>query len=259
MDDVRLGRSLRLLRQRSGWTQVELGSRAGVSQQLVSLVERGHVDALSLRSVRRLFGAVEARFEAHVSWRGGQLDRLLDAVHADLVARSVERLAAAGWEVAIEVSYSVYGERGSIDVLAARSSERVVLVVEVKSVLASMEDLARKTDEKVRLVRTVLCRERFGFEPIIVGRLLVMPDGNRIRRSILAHASLLEVLFPVRGRGVRAWLRQPSGPMAGILLIRDAESAPSTNTRGAGRDQRGSIRVTRPRSARNQGRYHPGW
>lgn len=250
MDDVRVGRSLRLLRQRRGLTQAQLGAGAGVSQQLVSLVERGHFDALAVRTVRRLFGAVDARLESRVSWRGGQLDRLLDAAHAALVSSCIDRLRLDGWEVAIEASYSIYGERGSIDVLAARPAEMVALVVEVKSELASMEELARKTDEKVRLTRLVLCRERFGFEPTVVGRLLVMPDGNRTRRKLAAHASLLGVLFPARGVSVRAWLRQPAGAMGGIVLVRQGQSIASTNRGGTARDQRGSARVTRPRSPR---------
>jgi transcriptional regulator with XRE-family HTH domain len=251
MDDVRVGRSLRLLRQRRGLTQAQLAARAAVSQQLVSLVERGHLDALAIRSIRRLFGALDARFDAHVSWRGGQLDRLLDAAHAELVGRCVDRLRPAGWEVEIEVSYSVYGERGSIDLLAGRRADRAALVVEVKSELASIEELARKTDEKTRLARTVLCRERFGFEPTVVGRLLVVPERDRIRRSLAAHAVVLDVLFPARGREMRVWLRQPNRSVRGILVLRGGTSVRSTNAGGTPHDQRGALRVQTARPGAN--------
>ena len=120
MDDVRVGRILRALRRRRGWTQKELGRSAKVSQQAISLIERGHGGRLSVETMRRVFGALDARWEPTVSWRGGDLDRLIDAEHARLVGEISRRLADTGWEVAVEVTYSDFGDRGPVDVLAAR-------------------------------------------------------------------------------------------------------------------------------------------
>ena len=50
-------------------------------------------------------------------WHGEELDRLLDEAHARLVDEVVRRSTVLGWVVAVEVSFSRYGERGSIDVL----------------------------------------------------------------------------------------------------------------------------------------------
>jgi hypothetical protein len=91
---------------------------------------------------------------------------LLDEAHARLVLRRAAMLRDDGWTVAIKSTYSIYGERGAIDVFAARSAEQAVTVEEVKTDLTSLEQLGRKTDEKVRLVRARLCRERFGFDPV---------------------------------------------------------------------------------------------
>ncbi|HET9456773.1 MAG TPA: helix-turn-helix domain-containing protein [Candidatus Limnocylindrales bacterium] len=165
MDDIRIGRILRVLRRRLGLTQAQLAVRAGVSQQLISLIERGHGSTLSSRTLRRVFAAVDARWEPTVSWRGGELDRLLDEDHARLVAETVRRLTALGWEVAVEVTYSEYGERGSVDVLAARPELLAVAAAEIKSDITTLEGTVRKTDEKDRIVRRVLCQERFGFDP----------------------------------------------------------------------------------------------
>jgi transcriptional regulator with XRE-family HTH domain len=63
MDDVRVGRILRALRRRRGWTQKELGRRANVSQQAISLIERGHGGRLAVETVRRVFAALDARWE----------------------------------------------------------------------------------------------------------------------------------------------------------------------------------------------------
>jgi hypothetical protein len=220
-------------------TQAQVAEAVGLSQSLVSLVERGHLEALSLRAVRRVFSVLDARCELHISWRGGSLDRLLDEGHAALVSRRSVRLRADGWAVVVEATYSVFGERGSIDVLSAKASARAVLVEEVKTDLTSLEELGRKTDEKVRLVRTRLCRERFGFDPVAVGRLLVLPATATARRQVARLGPVLDVMFPARGREVRAWLRRPVGDMAGILFV------PDTNRGGGNRDQRGRRRVRR--------------
>jgi hypothetical protein len=58
------------------------------------------------------------------------------------------------------VSYSVYGERGSIDLLAWHPAIRTLLVIEVKTEVSSVEAMLRKHDEKVRLAPRVAA-ERF--------------------------------------------------------------------------------------------------
>ena len=243
MDDVRVGRALRLLRQRRGWTQAELGKAAGLSQSAVSLAERGHLDALGLHAIRRLFAALDARCDLLVSWRGGALDRLLDEGHASLVLRRAAMLRDRGWTVAIEATYSVYGERGSIDVFAARSAERAVTVEEIKTDLTSFEQLGRKTDEKVRLVRTRLCRERFGFDPLAVARVLVLPDSATARRKVERLAPALDAMFEARTREVQRWMRQPVGDISGVLFVADM------NRGGVRGDRRGRNRVRKARNA----------
>jgi len=55
------------------------------------------------------------------------------------VERVLAELRGHGWLVAAEASFNRYGERGSIDVLAFHPADRVVLVVEVKSVIVADE------------------------------------------------------------------------------------------------------------------------
>lgn len=219
MDDVRSGRILRALRRRLGLTQKELGRRAGVSQQMISLIERGHGSRLSASTLRRVFAAVDARWEPTITWRGGELDRLLDEEHSRIVAEVVRRLAERGWDVAVEVTYSEFGERGSIDVLAARHDRAAALAVEVKSDLTAVEATVRKLDEKDRLVRRVVCRQRFGFPPRHVGRLLVLPASQTARRRVRASDRVLTAAFPARGAAVRSWIRRPDGDVSGLLFL----------------------------------------
>jgi transcriptional regulator with XRE-family HTH domain len=229
VNDVVQGRICRALRRRAGLTQRELGRRAGLSQQAVSLVERGHGSRLSAATLRRLFGALDARWEPTISWRGGDLERLLDARHARLVGLTVNLLGASGWRAELEVTYASYGERGSIDILAWWPPGRIALVIEVKSELVSVEATVRKLDEKVRLTIESIAETRFGERPRSVGRLLVLPASTTERQRVARADAVLGVAFPVRFDAVRGWLRSPHGPIRGILFVRD------TNPGGARR------------------------
>jgi transcriptional regulator with XRE-family HTH domain len=216
MDDARIGRALRVLRQRRGLRQSEVAAVADVSQSTISDVERGRLAGLPMGTLRRIFAAVDAGFEGTVDWRGAGLDRLLDARHAVLVAASVRRLVDLGWETRVETTYSIYGERGSIDVMGALAAVRAVLVEEVKSELASVEETIRKLDEKVRLVRERVAENEFGWRPALVGRLLILPDSSTARRRVGALGPVLRVAFPDRGSAVRDWLRAPEGSLSGM-------------------------------------------
>ncbi|MFL5679882.1 MAG: helix-turn-helix transcriptional regulator [Chloroflexota bacterium] len=231
MDDAKIGRSLRVLRQRRHLRQIDVARAAGVSQPTVSTIERGHCASMSIETVRRVFRAVDAGFEGDVAWRGASLDRLLDARHGALVGAIARRLRRRRWRVAIEVTYSVYGERGAIDVFAAHPSSRASLVVEVKSELASIEQLGRKTDEKQRLARRLLTKDTFGFAPIAVGRLVVLPDTDAARSAVRRNAAVLDVMFPARGSAVRPWLTRPAGDIAGVLFVADINRGSGTGAR----------------------------
>ena len=97
-------------------------------------------------------------------WRGADIDRVLDERHAQLVAVVAERLTLFTWEVSVEVTFSEYGERGSIDVLAVRAPA-TTLVVEVKTEIASVEEMLRRLDMKARLAPKIVF-DRHGWAPV---------------------------------------------------------------------------------------------
>jgi transcriptional regulator with XRE-family HTH domain len=246
MDDAKVGRALRQLRRRRGFRQIDVAVRAGVSQATVSVAEHGHIRTLPVATVRRLFEAVDAGFEGLVLWRGGGIDRLLDERHAQLVGATIARVSTLGWSVVVEATYSIYGERGSIDVLAGDDATHSLVVAEVKSELFSIEELVRKTDEKVRVARRTLCRERFGWAPIATARVVVLPDTDAARRSVVRHGAVLDAAFPVRGRDVSKWLRRPVGDLSGILFVADIAGRDANGPRGGPRRvRRPSTRVVR--------------
>src|SRR5262249_44138341 len=129
MDAIRFGRAVRVLRLRRRLTQAELGARCGMSRSQTSRIETGRADRIRVGDLRRRAVALAARFELLLSWRGAGLDRLIDEAHTTLVDAIVGWLAGYGWDVAVEASFAVFGERGSIDVFA-RHPNGALLVVE---------------------------------------------------------------------------------------------------------------------------------
>ena len=122
-----------------------------------------------MATLRSVFAALEATVELAPRWRGGEIDRLLDAGHAALAGEAVWVLTGLAWLAIPEVTYSVFGERGSIDVLALRETDSIAVMLEVKTSINSVEELLRKTDVKTRLLPGLVA-DRFGWRPTSVAR-----------------------------------------------------------------------------------------
>jgi transcriptional regulator with XRE-family HTH domain len=241
MTDQKVGRVVRALRRRLGWRQLDLGRKADCSQSMISLVERGHLDRVSLRAVRRILGALDASAMLAIEWRAGALERLLDEDHATVEGIVAEVLRRGGWTVMTEVTYSHFGERGSYDILAYHPGAKALLVVEVKTDLPSIEATNRKLDEKARLA-PIIALQRFEWKATGASRLLVMPDDRTLRRRVARHARLMDAALPARSVEVRRWLAAPADPLAGIWFMS------VTNARGAIQTLGGRHRVRRPRN-----------
>ncbi|HVM23908.1 MAG TPA: helix-turn-helix transcriptional regulator [Candidatus Limnocylindrales bacterium] len=235
MTPERIGLVLRALRHRRAWTQAALGARVGCSASVVSRVERGNVRACSLPTLHRLFEVFDARVVLSVQWRGGELDRLLDADHA-LLGERWAGVRGSRWEAAAEVTYSEYGERGSLDELAFDPSTGTLLVVELKTGLYDGGATVSKLDEKARLA-PMLARRR-GWAPRQVVPVLVVAESRTNRRRIEQHERLFG-RFACRGRAARAWLRdpQPLSSGSGVLLFVALSDVRGTTVMRAGRQR----------------------
>lgn len=89
VDDSQVGSLIRVVRLRRNRRQADVGRLAGVSQQTVSLAERGHLEALTLSATRKVGRALEIRLPFSPRHRGPEAARLLDQDHATLVEQVV--------------------------------------------------------------------------------------------------------------------------------------------------------------------------
>lgn len=217
MDWIRTGITVRALRIRAGVTQAELSGRARVPRNVISSIELGRAEDVRLADFERVVIALGASIDVRIRWRGEQLDRLLDEAHALTVSAVVDRLTRLGWETAIEVSFSIWGERGSIDVLAWHAATKTLLVIEVKSVIADLQSLLHGLDRKTRLATEIGVGR--GWRATSVARLAVLAESPTSRGRVKRHAATLVAALPLRGRELREWMRAPTGPMSGLLFL----------------------------------------
>jgi transcriptional regulator with XRE-family HTH domain len=217
VDAVRLGLAIRALRRRQHWTQRQLGDRCDMSSSEISRLERGGARTRPLGSSERVLEALGARLLVRVLWQGEELDRLLDRGHASLVDVMLRELDGGGWVAIPEATFHVYGERGSIDILAWHRVTRVLLVIEIKSVVPDVQATLAGLDRKARLAPRIV--EDRGWRAMHVARLLVLPADRTSRRRVAAFAATFDRALPTRTTAVKRWLRAPSGPLAGILFL----------------------------------------
>lgn len=197
MRSIALGRMLRMMRIRRGWRQCDVAARANLSPAAVGRHENGLF--LTLRAIERHAAALGARLDLRLIGRGGELARLTDEEHAAIVESTAAWFATAGFETVTEASFSKWGERGRIDLLALHPRTRTVVMVEVKTQLLDLQDLFGGLDVKERLTEGI-ARERGWMVERQVSVLAVAATAanNRIVRS---HPALFGA-WPARRRSV---------------------------------------------------------
>jgi transcriptional regulator with XRE-family HTH domain len=243
MDDQRIGWSLRSIRIRKRWRQEDLSARAGVSRWVVMRIERGRLGSVSLGTLRAVAAALDARVDAFVRWQGGDLSRLVSARHArmhEMIARYLS--GVPGWIVEPEVSFSIYGERGIIDVLAWHPTSRILLVIELKTEVIDLNEMLGTLDRKRRLAWAVAKDRKL--DPAVVGTWVVVADSRTNRRTVAEHGAVLRAKLPIDGRGVARWLRRPAGGIDALSFL------PNVQGMHLGVDPAPIRRVSKPKSGR---------
>ncbi len=214
----RVGLAFRTLRLRRGWRQSDLAERAGLSRWQIGRVERDDISSSSVGTLEAMARALGAEVHVSVRWHGAEIDRLVNLRHATLHEAMARRMAREpGWEIAAEVSFSVYGERGVIDILAFHRPTGALLVIELKSELVDVQEVVGTFDRKLRLAERV-ARER-GWQPRFVGGWVVLTEGRTNRRHVDGHQAILRGTFPADGHAMTSWLKRPAGPIRALSFV----------------------------------------
>lgn len=215
MNAVRVGLTFRALRIKKRLRQADLAAHARCPRSAISKLENGDIDSLQVAQLLRIAEALGATLDFAVRWHGGDLDRLLNARHSQM-HESVARLflTLPGWEIAPEVSFSIYGERGVIDIMCWHAQTRALLVIELKTEIADINELMGTIDRKRRLADRI-ASER-GWEARSVSVWVVVAEGTTNRRRVGAHKAALRSAFPLEGRAMNAWLKEPARHVASL-------------------------------------------
>lgn len=171
-----------------------------------------------MKAIRAVAQALDGWADYALRWRGGELDRVISARHAALHQAFSRWLAGVGgWEIAPEVSFSIYGERGIIDALGWHDQTRTLLVVELKTELVDISELLGTFDRKLRLGARVAADRGWG--PQVVAGWLLVTEGRTNRRRLAEHRDVLRAALPSDGRQIDGWLHRPSGPFRALSFL----------------------------------------
>jgi transcriptional regulator with XRE-family HTH domain len=244
VDGLRFGRQFRALRIRLERRQTDLAGPSGLSRSLIASIDRGEIDGVTVGALVRAARALGADVDIRLHWRGEQLDRLIDEAHAAVVEATVLLLKRNGWTVEVEVSFAIWGERGSIDVVGFHPAFGALLIIEVKASVPDSQATIHGLDRKTRLAREVVADRHWEIRQ--VSRLLVVSATATSRRRVTRLAATYDTALPARGSTVRKWLGHPIGPLAGLLFVAN-DSHGATRRAAPGRE-----RVRRRRAAESQ-------
>ena len=128
--------------------------------------------------------------------------------------------------MAHEVSFSIWGERGVIDLLMWHPGRRALLIIELKTEIVDTGELLGTMDRRVRLARKIA--EERGWDPLTVSSWIVLAP--------LAHQR-----SPHRRASIGASIRVPGrrSPHAAVASRPDREHrrAVAVDRAGKGRDR----------------------
>ncbi|MCI0346052.1 MAG: hypothetical protein L0221_11515 [Chloroflexi bacterium] len=180
-------------------------------------------------------------FDLRLRTPGDDGFRLLNAEHARLQASVIIWLQSLGWEMVPEASFSIFGERGVIDVLAWHPRHRAVLIIEIKTALVDVSELLATTDRRLRLALQIASDR--GWAPLVVGAWVAVKDSAANRERLAANAGLVRAALPrTGGMWLRVWpirfdpcVRLASSGMCDMEALTRIDTSRRASERGAER------------------------
>jgi transcriptional regulator with XRE-family HTH domain len=186
MRNVALGRMLRMVRIRRGMRQGDVAEHAGVSPSVVARQERGVIR--SVDTLERHAAELDLRLDIRLSGRAGELVRLADEEHAAIVELLAGWLRDEGFVVELEASFSEWGERGRIDLLACDTRSRLLVIVEVKTLLLDLQQLLGSANVREQLASKIAGRRGWTVDRVVT--VLAIADGAVNRSVVRRHPTL---------------------------------------------------------------------
>lgn len=229
---IGIGRLLRMTRIRRDWRQSDVAPRAGISASVIARHERGMINSLAM--LDRHAAALDLRLDLRLVGRAGHLVRLADEEHAAIVDALADWLRHSGFRVEAEASFSEWGERGRIDLLAYDPQTKAVVIVEVKTLLLDLQELLGSLNVRERLISTIGRRRGWTVDRRITVLAVAATAANR--KFVRSHAALFGP-FVVRRVG------QPALEVGPRVLLWITPRRTARRTWVAGRER------VRPRSA----------
>ena len=173
------------------------------------------IAGLSIENIERMAVALGGELDVRVRWRGEELDRLLDATHAAMGEELVRILTGLRWECAVEVTFAIRREQGTVDLLAWHPPTSRLLVIENKSVVPDLQKMLSSLDRKVRLAREIAAQRGWPVTGVAKAIVLAGTAANRARAE--RFGATLKAVLPQDGRALRRWLAAPDGPNPSAL------------------------------------------
>lgn len=183
---IAIGRLLRISRIRKSWRQVDVGVRAKLSASAVGRHENGSIG--SLDALERHAAVFRLRLDLRLVGLAGELVRLADEEHAAIIQVLAAWFQRRGFIIEPEASFSEWGERGRIDLLAYDPRTGVLVIVEVKTLLLDLQDLFGRLNVKARLASTIGQRRGWTVSRSVV--VLAVASNARNRAVVRQHPTL---------------------------------------------------------------------
>lgn len=200
----RFGREVRDARGAAGLTQSQLATRTGISQPVISRIERG-TTAPDLRSMARIARGVGHQLSVRIF--PGDGIRLRDSGQLS-VAEMIRAETHRSWRVSLELPVAPPPDRRAADMVLDSATEVILLEIE-----RAPRDLQAQL--RAAQLKRVALAERLGRQVQLV---LAVPDTAAARQAVAPHAAIIRSGLPVTSRA--AWAAIRSGaPLAGDALL----------------------------------------
>lgn len=175
-----------MVRIRRGLRQRDVAERVGCSPSVIARQERGLIR--SLDALERHAAALDLRLEVRLNGRSGELVRLADDEHAAIVETLAQWFRDAGFVTELEASFSEWGERGRIDLLAHDPASRLLVIIEVKTLLLDLQELLGGVNIRERLGTTLGGRRGWSVDRCVT--VLAVADAIANRSIVRQHPAL---------------------------------------------------------------------